>query len=326
MELPLGRKGSWSQSASTASTTTSSPQSPASSFSLHDTFPAPPPAPHLHRIAYIRPEAQPPPPLPSRPSEPPPPPVSPSPPDIWVMKKRSDSSNHEDLEITDFSYVEFNKNKSLGDSHPPAPPSSNTGSSNTHEYSYPTLECVGPAATTQSTRVHQHHHKPMSHHHNHMLLEPQLPSKSKNKKKTKLKKNMGSSGTRLLAGSGGGRRARCMYCHEMFAAEDNVRGQCEDAPDRVQACIEQVSCLCCARGLLYHCMSDADGDYGEPDPCTCTGGVGESGAATCKKWTALAILSLFVPCLWCYWPLMACHRCGVTCACCGGRHKAAADT
>lgn len=42
-----------------------------------------------------------------------------------------------------------------------------------------------------------------------------------------------------------------------------------------------------------------------------------------KRWFGLALLSLVVPCLWCYLPLRACYRCGVRCGCCGRPHEAA---
>lgn len=58
------------------------------------------------------------------------------------------------------------------------------------------------------------------------------------------------------------------------------------------------------------------------------GDVGSGGAACCvesspKRWFGLALLSLVVPCLWCYLPLRACYHCGVQCGCCGKPHEAA---
>ena len=242
------------------------------------------------------------------------PPPPPQPHDPWGAITRDNGSQKvhksdqgsittdENLEITaDFSYVEFNKNKPVSG----------------HEYSYPTLECVSSKSPSSAGTTIGHpspiHHRrdslggPGGKHH--LDIQPPLPIKSK-KKKPKLKKAGKKQG--LLS-----QRSRCVYCHEMFVHDENVRGNCEDAPDKVAECIEKVSCICCARGMLYHCMADADGDYGHP--CVCD--TGDTG--NCKKWTALTILSLFVPCLWCYWPLTACHKCGVACACCGGRHKAA---
>ncbi|XP_078001314.1 sprouty-related, EVH1 domain-containing protein 2-like isoform X2 [Glandiceps talaboti] len=111
-------------------------------------------------------------------------------------------------------------------------------------------------------------------------------------------------------------RARCIYCNEIFNPEDNPCGNCPDAPDEMRRCINKVSCVSCASCMLYYCMSDADGDYG--DTCSCDA----SDEQFCQRWTGLAALSFLVPCLWCYFPLRACHRCGVACGCCGGRHKA----
>ncbi|XP_015444687.2 sprouty-related, EVH1 domain-containing protein 3 [Pteropus alecto] len=84
--------------------------------------------------------------------------------------------------------------------------------------------------------------------------------------------------------------------------------------------VRRLSCLWCAESLLYHCLSDAEGDFS--DPCACEPGHPRPAA----RWAALAALSLAVPCLCCYAPLRACHwvaaRCG--CAGCGGRHEEAA--
>lgn len=137
----------------------------------------------------------------------------------------------------------------------------------------------------------------------------------------------GDSGGGLLGGSvvstqpkgrkdGGGERSRCQYCRDMFSHAENRRGRCHDAPDPVRTCIRRVSFMWCADSLLYHCMSDPEGDYS--DPCSCD--TGEE--RFCLRWTALLGLSLVAPCLCCYPPLHACHRCGMGCGCCGGKHKA----
>ncbi|XP_061424632.1 sprouty-related, EVH1 domain-containing protein 2-like [Lethenteron reissneri] len=124
-------------------------------------------------------------------------------------------------------------------------------------------------------------------------------------------------------GGGGGKpppedveRQRCVYCREMFAAHDNGRGRCPDAPDPVRGCIHRASCLWCAESVLYHCMSDPEGDY--TDPCSCD----PTDDSFCLRWLALSGLSLLAPCMCCYPPLMLCHRCGERCGCCGGKHKA----
>ncbi|XP_056136671.1 sprouty-related, EVH1 domain-containing protein 2 [Lampris incognitus] len=115
---------------------------------------------------------------------------------------------------------------------------------------------------------------------------------------------------------GEGERARCVYCQDVFYQDENKRGHCQEAPDPVRTCIRRVSFMWCADSLLYHCMSDPEGDYS--DPCSCD----TSDERFCLRWLALVGLSLLAPCMCCYAPLRACYRCGIACHCCGGRHKA----
>ena len=115
------------------------------------------------------------------------------------------------------------------------------------------------------------------------------------------------------------RRKQCIVCREMYSPKNNPRGSCKEGEDKVKKGIECVSCLYCARGVLYHCTADAEGDYMEP--CVCT----SNSRRNCRRWTLLAVLSLFLPCLWCYWPLTLCHRGCVSSGCCGPRHHAADD-
>lgn len=75
----------------------------------------------------------------------------------------------------------------------------------------------------------------------------------------------------------------------------------------------------CARCMLYHCMSDSEGDLIN-HPCSCSANAAEEVSCT-KRWIGLALLSLLVPCLWCYPPLKACHMIGIQCGVCGGKHK-----
>ncbi|KAM4690375.1 sprouty-related, EVH1 domain-containing protein 1 [Rhinophrynus dorsalis] len=114
-----------------------------------------------------------------------------------------------------------------------------------------------------------------------------------------------------------GERSQCVYCQERFNHEENGRGKCQDAPDPIRRCIYQVSCMLCAESMLYHCMSDSEGDYS--DPCSCD----TSDDNLCLRWLALITLSFIAPCMCCYLPLRACHHCGEVCGCCGGKHKAA---
>lgn len=111
-------------------------------------------------------------------------------------------------------------------------------------------------------------------------------------------------------------RARCRHCHELYSEEENPRGSCEYAPDLVRSAVNGVACISCAQCMLYHCMADAEGDFAV-HPCEC----GSESDGCGKRWLGLALLSLFVPCLWCYPPLKFCHWCGVMCGICGGRHS-----
>lgn len=129
---------------------------------------------------------------------------------------------------------------------------------------------------------------------------PPLPSKSR-------------GGT----GGAGQKRRQCRHCLEEFSEDRNARGSCEYAPDGVLACINAASCISCAHCMLYHCMADAEGDFTQR-PCSCAG----SPRDCRRRWAGLALLSLLVPCLWCYLPLRACHKAAVSCGLCGGRHQA----
>lgn len=115
-------------------------------------------------------------------------------------------------------------------------------------------------------------------------------------------------------------RAQCEHCGEAFYLSENRRGRCQDAPDPLRVCIRRVSCMWLADTMLYHCMSDPEGEYS--DPCSCDGGEGSGGGRLGTRWLALLGLSAVAPCLCLYPPLHACHRVGLACGCCGGRHKA----
>ncbi|XP_062409059.1 sprouty-related, EVH1 domain-containing protein 3 [Sardina pilchardus] len=115
--------------------------------------------------------------------------------------------------------------------------------------------------------------------------------------------------------------SRCVYCRSVFITADNGRGRCRDAPDPALHCLRQWTCVWCAESLLYHCMSDSEGEFWEPCSCEDSPG-GRPHPLCCARWLALLALSLFVPCMCCYLPLRACLRCGERCGCCGGKHKA----
>ena len=108
----------------------------------------------------------------------------------------------------------------------------------------------------------------------------------------------------------------CTHCRESFSADDNRLGDCAEAPSIVRKSIETLTCLSCAQALLYHCMSDSEGDY--VHPCECSNADGHA----VRRWIGLTLLSVLVPCLCCYVPLISCYRCGELCNVCGGRHQA----
>ena len=108
----------------------------------------------------------------------------------------------------------------------------------------------------------------------------------------------------------------CAHCRESFSADDNRLGDCAEAPSIVRKGIETMTCLNCAQALLYHCMSDSEGDY--VHPCECSNADGHA----VRRWIGLTLLSVLVPCLCCYGPLISCYRSGEHCNVCGGRHEA----
>lgn len=320
VDLPLGRKNSSSQSASTTSTTTSSPSPHSPSSALppgsQDPFLFNYPNAnhhHLHRVHYMS--------ALHKPknndlgggrdrdrdkdgggSSPTSEKSSPRKSDsieswngvadeVWV-RPDDHTSGKSDTGLLDGDggggykeepYVIFAKNKAG------AP----------HEYSYPSLEPVHkPPAKRESTSTKK---QPL-------VTQPYPPLPIK----TKTKKQKGEQSRRLVT-----QHAHCRHCRVIFNTEENQRGSCDSAPDTMARCIECITCVSCTKCLMYHCMADADGEYRHP--CVCD----PSDDSNCKKWTALTILSFFIPCLWCYLPLHACHKCGTACGLCGGRHKAA---
>lgn len=58
------------------------------------------------------------------------------------------------------------------------------------------------------------------------------------------------------------------YCQEFFTEEFNRNGACEFAPDRFKASLEYTTAMKCARCMLYHCMSDSEGEMPQ-HPCEC---------------------------------------------------------
>jgi len=133
--------------------------------------------------------------------------------------------------------------------------------------------------------------------------------KEKDKKIRKYKKDQKRPQARLL-------QERCVHCHQLFSQSENPAGSCRYAPDVLKQGIECMSCLACAKCLLYHCHYE-DENFTDEDICTCDNTDGHLG----KRWLGLSLLAVLVPCL-CLFPLLtACHGCGRACKMCGGRHQ-----
>ncbi|KAM0729646.1 Protein sprouty [Formica fusca] len=89
--------------------------------------------------------------------------------------------------------------------------------------------------------------------------------------------------------------------------------------------LDYASCLCCVKGLFYHCVDGGSGGgvaSGMDDeitmscadePCSCTGN------RRASRWACLSFLTLLMPCLLCYWPLRGCVT---LCESCYARHAA----
>lgn len=80
----------------------------------------------------------------------------------------------------------------------------------------------------------------------------------------------------------------------------------------VESCVDYASCLCCVKGLMYHCATrDGDDDTCADDPCSC------GPHRRIGRWACLGFTSLLLPCLCCYWPLKgvaaACESCYARC-------------
>lgn len=90
-------------------------------------------------------------------------------------------------------------------------------------------------------------------------------------------------------------KCRCADCTgdrklpERWLCEGNCRCSAESV-------VDTVSCMCCFKSCFKGCIDNPDG--AKIDPCSCTD------SPTCLlRWTALAALSLCLPCLCCYAPL-----------------------
>ncbi|XP_056140925.1 protein sprouty homolog 3 [Lampris incognitus] len=61
-----------------------------------------------------------------------------------------------------------------------------------------------------------------------------------------------------------------------------------------ESAIEYGTCLCCVKGLFYHCSAQDDVDNCADRPCSCTQ------QHACARWGAMGLMALCLPCLCCY--------------------------
>ncbi|KAK9881431.1 hypothetical protein WA026_016317 [Henosepilachna vigintioctopunctata] len=113
------------------------------------------------------------------------------------------------------------------------------------------------------------------------------------------------------------RRMVCKYCNELYYEEGNVRGQCEYGPDGWRSTIDALTCMGCVRCFCYHCAADSEGEFA-PQPCDCV--TGDNKKECTRRWLGLTLLSLCMPCMWCYPLLKMCHWCGTRLGVCGAKH------
>ncbi|XP_028323365.1 protein sprouty homolog 3 [Gouania willdenowi] len=101
-----------------------------------------------------------------------------------------------------------------------------------------------------------------------------------------------------------------------FICERCARCKCRECctPRRLPSCwacgqrclcsaecvVEYGTCLCCIKGLFYHCSAQDDEDNCADRPCSCTP------AHACARWGTMGLLSLCLPCLCCYPPARLC--------------------
>ncbi|XP_077975903.1 uncharacterized protein LOC144431945 [Styela clava] len=98
-------------------------------------------------------------------------------------------------------------------------------------------------------------------------------------------------------------RARCRSSAHCWTC--NQRCLCN-----VDTCVETATCVCCVKGLFYHCLSHEDEDSYADEPCSC------QSDKRCLRWTLMGMLSLCLPCLCCYPIARGCVKICRTCSGC----------
>ncbi|KAJ8255014.1 hypothetical protein GJAV_G00199960 [Gymnothorax javanicus] len=101
----------------------------------------------------------------------------------------------------------------------------------------------------------------------------------------------------------------------MYLCEECGRCKCEECtcPRALPSCwlcgrrcvcsaqnvLDYGTCVCCVKCLFYHCSSDNE-DNCVDEPCSC------SQSHCCVRWSTISVLSVFLPCLLCYFPAKGC--------------------
>lgn len=103
-----------------------------------------------------------------------------------------------------------------------------------------------------------------------------------------------------------GIHSKCEDCHRCCCPEcsrPRVLPSCWMCGRRcmcsAQNAVEYGTCVCCIKGLFYHCSSD-DEDTSADKPFSCTQ------PHCCLRWTTISLLTVLFPCLLCYLPAKGC--------------------
>ncbi|XP_076468105.1 uncharacterized protein LOC143298945 [Babylonia areolata] len=100
-------------------------------------------------------------------------------------------------------------------------------------------------------------------------------------------------------------KCRCTACSE--PRELPVRWCCGDRYElSARKAVDVGTCFCCVQTVFYHCGAEEDNTCYD-NPCAC------GGTKCCSRWACLAASALFLPCLWCYWPLRGCLAASKAC-------------
>ena len=93
-----------------------------------------------------------------------------------------------------------------------------------------------------------------------------LPSPTQGKARARDKRGRGGKASRKEEKRKGQSRLlqeRCVHCHELYSESENAAGSCRYSPDVLRQGIECMSCLACAKCLLYHCHYEDENFTGE---------------------------------------------------------------